>query len=396
MPGEGKQILVIDDDEVVRQSIVAYLEDSGFAVKEAADGKTGIEILKSSSPSIVITDLRMPDVDGLQVLKTVRNWKPELPVIVVSGMGVVRDVVDALRLGAVDYLIKPLVDMEVLVHSINRILEREGLKEQNIGYRSELEKANRELREAVRVLERDQKAGRRVQTKFLPPRNVSFGGYRLDFDLIPSLYLSGDLVDYGFIANRYLAFYLADVSGHGAAPAFVTIWLKQLVIRYFREEGFFRDPTSHDTDVSRLLKAINNEVLDSDLECHLTCFVGVIDTYTNKMQYAVGGHLPFPILIEDNEPIYLQGKGKPLGIFRDAEWDTFSVRLSEDFSLVVFSDGVLEILPESELLDKEIALLEKVKGKNKELKDICSDLGVNGVDPVPDDIAILKIRAEKV
>ena len=395
MPEEDKQILVIDDDDVVRQSIVAYLEDSGFSVKEAPDGRTGIDLLKSSSPSIVITDLRMPDVDGLQVLKTIRNWKPELPVIVVSGMGVVRDVVDALRLGAVDYLVKPLVDMEVLVHAINRILEREGLREQNVGYRSELEKANRELREAVRVLERDQKAGRRVQTKFLPPRNVSFGGYKLDFDLIPSLYLSGDLVDYGFIADRYLAFYLADVSGHGAAPAFVTIWLKQLVRSYFRNESFFQDPTAHDTDVSRILSSINKEVLNSDLECHLTCFVGVIDSHTNKMQYAVGGHLPFPILIDKGEPQYLIGKGKPLGIFQDAKWETYSVKLTEGFSLVVFSDGVLEILPESELMDKEIALLDKVKGKDKALKDISRDLGINGVDPVPDDIAILKIQAEK-
>ena len=81
----------------------------------------------------------------------------------------VADVAEALRLGAADYLIKPLVDMEVLTHSINKALAVLDLLRENQRYRRELEKANRDLREYVRVLERDQQAGRQVQMNLLPP-----------------------------------------------------------------------------------------------------------------------------------------------------------------------------------------------------------------------------------
>lgn len=395
MSGEPRQILVIDDDDVVRQSIVAYLEDSDFLVKEANSGTLGIERLKNSSPDLIVTDLRMANVDGLDVLKAVQKWKPEIPVIVVSGMGVVRDVVDSLRLGASDYLVKPLVDMEVLVHAVHRCLERSYLKRENLGYREQLEKANRELRAAVRELERDQIAGRRIQNKFLPKKPLSHNGYSVDSHIIPSLYLSGDMIDYGLIAERYVCFYLVDVSGHGAAPAFVTIWLKQLVRSYFQEEEVFLDPESHDADVARLLQAVNVEVINSGLGCHMTCFVGVIDTFTNKMQYAVGGHLPFPILVEKGGARYLTGKGKPIGIFEDAQWQTYSLDLPEEYSLVAFSDGVLEVLTASELIGKEDALLKILSRPHMSIDDICTEIGIRGNDSAPDDIAILKIDLEK-
>ena len=395
MPEGSRQILVIDDDTVVRQSIVAYLEDSGFSVKEAEDGKSGIDTIKASSPDLVVTDLRMPDIDGIKVLKFVREWKPDIPVIVVSGMGVVRDVVEALRLGACDYLVKPLVDIEVLVHAITRALERVDLREENLDYRSQLEKANRELRSAIRVLERDQKAGRRVQSKFLPPTPVNIAGYELDLRIIPSLYLSGDFIDYGYLSDRYLAFYLADVSGHGSAPAFVTIWLKQLVRRFFREESLFKDNCALEEEVSHLLHLINKEVLMSGLECHTTCFVGVIDTKTREMCYVVGGHLPFPILIANGEMNYLSGKGKPLGIFTDADWEAYTVQLPEDFTLIAFSDGVLEVLPERDLISKEESLLKRLTGKIEGLDDICQKLSIVRQETAPDDIAILKIQIEK-
>lgn len=391
---QQRRLLVIDDDASVRESVVVYLEDSGFDVHAAASGKDGLEWLKAHSPDIVLTDLRMPDVDGLAVLKEVRRWRPQTPVIVISGMGVVRDVIEALRLGAADYLVKPLVDMEVLVHSINRALERLDLKEENLGYRSELEKANRELREYVRVLERDHKAGRRVQSKLLPKTPESFSGIDVSYRLIPSLYLSGDFIDYGLLSKRYFAFYLTDVSGHGAASAFVTVWLKQLVRRYFREQRIFDSPESFEQDAGKLMELINNEVIHSGVGCHMTCFVGVIDTHTMEMRYVFGGHLPFPLLISPEGTCYLTGKGKPVGIFENASWEVYSTQLPPKFSLVVFSDGILEVLPPEDLIDKEQHLLEVMTGHDGDVDSIADSIGVCGMDTAPDDIAILRIASD--
>ena len=156
MTSASRKLLIIDDDALVRQSIVTYLTDSGFNVTATSDAPSALDILASSSylPDLILTDLRMPNGDGLQLLQTLNDLHDGIPVIVISGAGVISDVVGALRLGARDYLIKPLVDLEVLVHSINKVLDRQDLEEENRRYRAQLEEANRELRENLRVLER--------------------------------------------------------------------------------------------------------------------------------------------------------------------------------------------------------------------------------------------------
>ncbi len=389
-----RQLLLIDDDPSVRHSIAAQMEANGFTVYQAESGQQGLDWLQDNRPLAVLTDLRMPDIDGL-ILEFIRENAPEVPVIVISGVGPVKDVIDALRLGAADYLVKPVVDTDVLAGAIDRALERSELILQNEVYRQELELANRELKEYVRVLERDQKAGRRVQSKLLPEVPTNFGDFAIDFKLVPSLYLSGDFIDFGFVSERYLAFYLTDVSGHGAASAFVTVWLKQLVRRYFRENQVFNTAESFQEDAGKLVGLINKEVIHSGFGCHMTCFVGVIDIQTREMRYVLGGHLPFPILVTPQGSEYLTGKGKPVGIFPDATWKVYSTVLPATFSLVVFSDGILEMLPEGELIEKENFLLSIVKDNAMSVESLSRAFGIAEVESVPDDIAILKVESEK-
>jgi len=390
-----RQLLVIDDDPSARLNISAFLEKSGFAVFQAESGQQALDWLRGNRPLAVLTELQIQDVDGLAILKYIRESVPEVPVIVISGLGLVKDVIEALRLGAVDYLIKPVLDMEVLAHAIERALERSELILQNRVYRQELEQANRELREYVRVLERDQKAGRQVQSKLLPRAPARFGGFSIDYKLVPSLYLSGDFIDFGLVSERYLAFYLTDVSGHGAASAFVTVWLKQLVRRYFRENSVFNTTASFEEDAGKLVGLINKEVINSGVGCHMTCFVGVIDIQTREMRYVFGGHLPFPILVAEHRCTYLTGKGKPVGIFPDASWSVSSVVLPESFSLLVFSDGILEILPDGELIEKENYLLDIVKQNAASIESLSQAFRIPDMESVPDDIAILRIHSEK-
>jgi sigma-B regulation protein RsbU (phosphoserine phosphatase) len=391
MTDRSRKLLIIDDDTLVRQSIATYLADSGFEIFEATSGASGLAAVEEKSPELVITDLRMPDLDGLQVLQQLHEQMPDLPVIVISGAGVMTDVVAALRLGARDYLIKPIIDMEVLVHSVKKALERRDLLLQNQRYRDKLEQANLGLRENLRILERDQLAGRQVQRRLMPTRLTTAEGYQAAHHIVPSLYLSGDFVDYAHIKKRFLAFYLADVSGHGASSAFVTIWLKHLVSRMVREEGLFGDEESFESGANLMLRTINRELNDTRLNHHLTFFVGVIDTETHMMRYVVAGHLPMPILKTAEGAHFLPGKGRPVGIFKDVNWDTHTIKLPENFSLVCFSDGVLEILPPESLQDKEAHLLSLVAGHAESLESVCDALAIKDVNETPDDIAILTI-----
>lgn len=125
------RLLVIDDEAMVRDSMVAYLEDSGYQVASVSNGVDGINSLQQQQSDLVLCDLRMPNLDGIQVISQIKeNW-PHIPVIVVSGAGVMDDVVQALRLGASDYLVKPIIDLAMLEHSVKRNLELVALERQN-------------------------------------------------------------------------------------------------------------------------------------------------------------------------------------------------------------------------------------------------------------------------
>ena len=388
-----RQLLIVDDDTLVRQSIVTYLKDSGFRVAEAGDAADALSQLESVTPlpDLVITDLRMPNTDGLQLLQELHDKYPKLPVIVISGAGVMNDVVAALRLGARDYLIKPIVDLAVLEHAVRRVLEQCELEQENLRYREQLEVANRDLKENLRALERDHIAGRRVQRRMMPSGINTEEGYAVNHTIAPSLFLSGDFVDYAHIKHRYLAFYLADVSGHGASSAFVTIWLKYLVSRMVRDDGLFGDEESFEHGANNMLKQINRELHETRLSHHLTFFVGVIDTFTGQMRYVVAGHLPMPILVTEEGCRFLEGHGKPVGIFKDVIWTTYECALPEKFSLVCFSDGVLEILPEETLQQKEARLLELIATSGGTLDSVCNTLAIKEIRDNPDDIAVLAI-----
>ncbi|MBW2466878.1 MAG: response regulator, partial [Deltaproteobacteria bacterium] len=136
----NRKVLTVDDDEFVREILAAYLEDSGYEVLQAENGLLGLEKFRSEKPDLVMLDLRMPEMDGLEVLGHITNESPETPVILVSGMGTIGDAIKALKLGAWDYIAKPIHDMGVLEHAVSKALERAEFIEQRKKYREHLEK----------------------------------------------------------------------------------------------------------------------------------------------------------------------------------------------------------------------------------------------------------------
>ena len=155
---ERPKILVIDDETLVRQSFRDYLEDLDYQVIEAENGRLGLDLFFREHPDLVLVDLRMPLVDGIEVLHQVKSRVPATPVIVVSGTGVIADAVEALHLGADDYLLKPLEDLSILRHTIEGALDRARLVRENQAYQTQLEQLVRarteQLEQANRQLSR--------------------------------------------------------------------------------------------------------------------------------------------------------------------------------------------------------------------------------------------------
>ena len=380
-------LLIIDDDEVVRASLAAYLEDSGFNVLQASNGLQGLEVFQRENPDLVICDLRMPQVDGLELIRRINALEVEAPVIVVSGAGVMGDVVEALRLGAVDYLIKPLEDLAVLEHSIRRALDRVYLRLENKRYGEQLEVANRELQASLHLLQEDQNAGRQVQMNMLPETPWQVADLQFSHRIIPSLYLSGDFVDYFRVDEHRVAFYLADVSGHGASSAFITVLLKFMTTRLLFESK--RNGTLPKFKPSEVLGHINRGLINCKLGKHVTMLGGVIDEQTNRLTYSIGGHLPLPVMYSNGDAQYLQGRGLPVGLFDEAEYSDHEIELPQSFSLTLLSDGILDLLPGDTLQEKETQLPQLVSSAGGSLEGLSTALGLANLADMPDDIALM-------
>lgn len=192
-----RRMLVIEDDVSVSEGIRAYFEDYEYTVDVAGDGNAGLERFRARSTDVVLVDLHIPGVDSLEVLHDVRKDAPETPVMVVSGSGTLRDVVQALRLGAWDYLLKPIADLSILRYAVQRSLERTELLRENRMHREHLEdeirKRTAELQLAHEALERKNVAMREVlaaveQEKASVGRNVT---ENIERSVLPELHALG-------------------------------------------------------------------------------------------------------------------------------------------------------------------------------------------------------------
>lgn len=149
-----KKILVIDDDEATLGAIALFLEARGYEVFPAENGRIGLECFRRESVDLVLLDLIMPEMGGLEVLAAMKEQAPDIPVVVISGTDKMGDAVEALRMGAWDYVFKPIQDMQVLLHSVRSVLERKRLMRENMRYQEKLEidiqERTRELLEATK------------------------------------------------------------------------------------------------------------------------------------------------------------------------------------------------------------------------------------------------------
>jgi sigma-B regulation protein RsbU (phosphoserine phosphatase) len=390
--GDRRRILVIEDDPVVRFNLVSYLEDSGFAVSEEADGASGIALARRERPDLVLCDLRVPGADGIEILRTLHAEQPEVPLVVVSGTGILHDAVEALREGAWDFITKPIQDMGVLEHAILGAFEKAQLVRDNRRFHSELERANHQLRDNLGQFEQDAAAGRQIQLQLMPPPESKIDAYRFQHYLRPSLYLSGDFVDYFVLDRRHVGFYLADVSGHGVSSAFVTVLLKSFIQRH--RELLCNENHEIILDPGKMLGELNAYMLGQQLDKYLTIFYGVIDLDVNRLVYANGGHLPSALLFDGTTGHFLDGRGPPVGLFRDSTYGTASVELPQAHLLVLCSDGLLDALPDPSLAAKRSRLLRAVDQRGLTAEDVLEALALTPSTVYPDDVTLLIAERE--
>ena len=132
------RILVVDDEMIVCESCKRILEEEGYEVETALSGKEAFEKMKGNPFDVVITDLKMPGIDGMEVLRTFRKEYPEAIIIMITGFSTVETAVEAMKLGAFDYIPKPFTPDEVSI-VVKKAIEKKSLLLENIYLRQELE-----------------------------------------------------------------------------------------------------------------------------------------------------------------------------------------------------------------------------------------------------------------
>jgi two-component system cell cycle response regulator len=126
-----EKILVIDDETEILGLLSEVLQEEGFEVFVAADGVEGLKLFHDIKPDLVITDVKMPRKDGLEVLKGVKDAKSDVDVIILTGYSDEATAIECLQSGAYDYLLKPVEDIEVVLIAVNRAIHKRNLELKN-------------------------------------------------------------------------------------------------------------------------------------------------------------------------------------------------------------------------------------------------------------------------
>ena len=377
MREDRSQILIVSVSSAAEEMRLR-LGDSGFVDVEIIDYDTLFEHMRETLPDLILL-MRQTESSSVSFTSQMASRYPLVPLIIVATERNGETLRDHLDAGASDYIYYDGAERELLGFVVR----------QNLEHRSHMKAiaAQQETADRYRQLEKDQRSGFRVQQSMLPKSPASIRGLTFDHQLYPSMIMSGDFIDYFELLDGRVAFYIADVSGHGASSAFITVLLKSMSRRLLEEQSQLRS-------TAEMLSWFNKELMQWALEHHITMFLGVIDQQSRSLEYSSAAHFPGTILCHEGGAEFLEIGGQPLGLFTAPSYMSYKVALPEHYCIVMFSDGVFEILPEKSLKDKEARLLSLVSSnKDSGLEALIDELGVLTARVIPDDIAVFSVES---
>ncbi|MFA4992250.1 MAG: sigma-54 dependent transcriptional regulator [Candidatus Omnitrophota bacterium] len=142
MSATGYRILIVDDEPLVRRSLYEILRADGYMASMASDAEEALDKMKKSDYDIVISDMKMPRMDGIDLLKKIKSDYPRTEVVLITGFGNIETAVEAMKIGAFDYITKPIMDNEIKL-IIEKIMERNRLIQENVSLRQQLADSHR-------------------------------------------------------------------------------------------------------------------------------------------------------------------------------------------------------------------------------------------------------------
>jgi serine phosphatase RsbU (regulator of sigma subunit) len=340
------KILIIDDEPEIRQTLAFVLEDEGYETYTAGTGFEGLKNVESQKFDIVITDLRLPDLDGMEIVGKVKKIHPDTIVVMITGHFSIENAVEAIRAGADDYIPKPLNAEEVLM-KLDKAIEMRRLKDENLLFH--------------RHLEMELEIARKIQQTLLPQQPPIVAGLDIGIFNQPAKQVGGDYHDLIVLPTGELGIAIGDVSGKGM-PAALLMANVQASIRRCSE---------HKHSPMDIMKRINDALcpICQFIEEHrfVTLFCSILDPSSGELIYSNAGH-NYPLVFKQNGTIYplSASGGIPCGILEDACYDEARIKL-EPYDIVIFyTDGITESMNSDGIIFGEERLIDIVS-KNLDL-----------------------------
>jgi phosphoserine phosphatase RsbU/P len=402
------QILVVDDDESNRESLRRRLARHGYEVIAVADGRSALEMIERQTFDLMLLDVMMPGMSGLEVLERVRQHRShtDLPIIMASAQDRSEDVVNALDNGANDYVTKPLEFAVVLARVRTQLLLKKAVNlaadlEHRLSDRNvDLEAANAKLELHARRAAYDLETAAKVQKTFLPSRSPKIAGSSFAWVYEPCQALAGDSLNILQLDADHVAFYVLDVSGHGVAASLLAV----AATRLLSEIGFgnsivmqFRDGAMAPVPPAEVADTLNKRFeTNSETGQFMTLFYAIYNARNQMLTYVSAGH-PGAIQVGRNkEPCTLHGTGLPIGFGQ--QYEQQSVRLDPGDRVYLYSDGVTEAMDPSGKQFGDTRLLEAIgRGRTSPLQESVANLNGEiaqwrGSERPKDDISILAVE----
>jgi serine phosphatase RsbU (regulator of sigma subunit) len=366
-------ILIVDDNPANVEIFEMRLAANNYEIITASDGEAGLAMAKERLPDLILLDIMMPKMDGIEVCRHLRadSSLPFMPIIMVTAKADSKDVVAGLEAGADEYLTKP-VNHAALVARVKSMLRIKSLHDTVI--------------EQSAQLQGQLKTATKIQSLFWPDIQDLEGGSHIWAEAIPAAYVSGDLYDVIPLPDGSLLAYVADVSDKGVPAALVMAALSTKI----------RSEAQNHYEIDALLQTVNKSTynLTSEEGFFATIVLTRYWPQSGKMQLALGGHLQ-PLWIADTDIRNLpQIKGISLGVTQDAHYDKKEISLAPGESILLFTDGVIEAENEDHELFGNERLVGFLKDSNgppwgKGLLEFISNW--RGNSSASDDLTILEI-----
>ncbi len=386
-------VLVVDDDAMNRVMLSRLLTREGYAVTEANDGAAALELVDKHAFDLVLLDVMMPGIDGLQVLETLRKTRSvaELPIIMATAEDSSRDVVRALKLGANDYVTKPL-DFSVVLARVQTHLSLKRAKE-------ELEATNARMK-------KDLEAAAKVQRALMPSSLPKVLDFSFVWNFVPCDELGGDILDVFQLDEDNIGLYLLDVSGHGVRAALLSVTLNRLLAQMAEGSLQFEEAGGGQTERQLLSPAEVAAGLNTRFQMdaspgavqYFTFLYGILNTHTSMFRYVSAGH-PGPLQVPtDGKSVLHPQEGFAIGWFPDSTYQEFVIELKPGDRLYLYSDGILEAMnSEDELFGPERVVEALEERKNLTLQGSVEELVEcgrqwSGDAGFADDVSILALE----